>query len=358
MVLQRRILEDDIKSIASISDIIGARVKLDPVGRALKGYCPFTEHDEPTLYVFQSPETERWRCFSCSTGGDVIAFVKKWENCSHGDAVRSLAVEYGLSLPKVTPETETTQCHTSLIRARSNIIEPDLSQYTSRAQEREIRAQAYRRLIRNQRELRLCSDGLWRPNYRKDDRKLEVGKLAYKGRLNRFGTINPFNGRLPEPRPIGIVVALPTTLENHVEIELVDGRIKIEDCSEVFNAGEITWVEGEAIYKEVETKEHYPASLLGCTTAGFCLIEPLGSSPFWIPPKAPDEIGLIARTVVAYIDDARGKTACQLSLESFFVNEATDGKIPSSYTDVSGIKVPIEIPKYSPKRHADRINGI
>jgi hypothetical protein len=45
-----------------------------------------------------------------------------------------------------------------------------------------------------------------------------------------------------------------------------------------------------------------------------------------------------------------------LTLESFFIHDCLDGAIPDFYTDVSGIDVPIEIPKSSPKRHADRLS--
>jgi hypothetical protein len=143
-------------------------------------------------------------------------------------------------------------------------------------------------------------------------------------------------------------------LQNHVEIECPDGQIRIEDASEVFNAGEITWVRGEAIVKDVTTNAHDTATLLGCSSMGFCLIEPADSPPFWIGPKEPDEAGGRARPFAANIHDVSGRSVRFLSLESFFIHDSIDGKIPDSYRDVSGIEVPIEVPKYSLKRHADR----
>ena len=365
MDIHQRILEEDLKAIVDIVQIIGRRVKLDPVGRAFRGNCPLAEHREPTFYVFKTPETERWRCFgSCNAGGDVIAFVKKLDNLSHGDAVRSLAVEYGLApSTKATSKPETPDGRTCSLRTMADNIAPDQSLFAFGNRERErnleTQAQAYKRLIakaRPERELRLCSDGLWRPNYYYDDRQLIVGNLGYKGRINRFGRINGLKSLLPESRPVGIVVALPTTLQNHVEIERPDGQIRIEDASEVFNAGEITWVRGEAIVKDVTTNAHDTATLLGCSSMGFCLIEPPGSPPFWIGPKEPDEAGGRARPFGAYIHDVWGRSVRLLSLESFFIHDSIDGEIPNSYRDVSGIQVQIEVPKYSLKRHADRIN--
>ena len=260
---QQRMLEEDLKAIVDIVKFIGRRVKLDPVGRAFRGNCPLADHSEPTFYVFQTPETERWRCFgTCNAGGDVIAFIKKLDNLSHGDAVRSLAIEYGLAPTKATSKPETPDGRTCSLRTMEDNIAPDQSLFASASRERErkrqleFQAQVYDRLIgmqRPKRELRLCSDGLWRPNYYYDDRQLTVGNLGYKGKINRPGGINALRRSLPESRPVGIVVALPSTLENHVEIETPDGRIRTEDSGGIFNAGEITWVKGEAIFKDVNT---------------------------------------------------------------------------------------------------------
>jgi len=158
----------------------------------------------------------------------------------------------------------------------------------------------------------------------------------------------------PELRPVGIVVALPSTLEEHCEIEGPDGRIRTEDATGIFNAGEITWVSGEAIVKDIIRGDHRTATLLGMSSIGFCLIAPEGSPPFWIAPKEPDAAGGRPRPFAEYIHDVGGMSVRLLSLESFFIHDSIDGKIPDSYRDVSGIEVPIEVPKYSLKRHADR----
>jgi hypothetical protein len=350
----QRILEDDLKAIVDIVKFIGRRVPLQLSGHSFKANCPFHQENTPSFYVF--PDRQSWRCFgSCNAAGGVIDFMEKFYNLSHGEAVRSLAVEYALALPKATSEPETLDGRTCSLKTMSDSIAPDQSLFASGTRERKREIQAYVAKQRSGRELRLCSDGLWRPNYYYDDRQLIVGNLGYKGRINRFGRINGLKSLLPESRPVGIVVALPTTLQNHVEIERPDGQIRIEDASEVFNAGEITWVRGEAIVKDVTTNAHDTATLLGCSTMGFCLIEPPGSLPFWIGPKEPDEAGGRARPFGAYIHDVWGRSVRLLSLESFFIHDSIDGDIPDSYRDVSGIQVPIEVPKYSLKRHADRI---
>ena len=358
---QQRILEDDLNLVVDIAKFIGRRVPLQRSGHSFKANCPFHQEKTPSFHVF--PDRQSWRCFgSCNTGGDVIAFIKKLDHLSHGDAVRSLAVEYGLAPhTQATSKPETPDGRTCSLRTMADNIAPDQSLFASRNRERErkreLEAQAYEGLIgkqRYERELRLCSDGLWRPNYYYDDRQLTVGNLGYKGRISRFGRKNGLKTSLPESRPVGIVVALASTLENHVEIEVPDGRIRTEDASGIFNAGGITWVEGEAIWKDVITGEHNTATLLGCSTMGFCLIEPIGTPPFWIAPKEPNEAGGRDRPFAAYIHDVGGRSVRLLSLESFFIHDSIAGKIPDSYRDVSGMEVPIEVPKYSLKRHADR----
>ncbi len=358
---RQRILEDDLNLVVDIAEFIGRRVPLQRSGNSFKAPCPFHQEKTPSFHVF--PDRQSWRCFgSCNAVGGVIDFMKKFYNLSHGEAVRSLAVEYALALPKATSEPETPDGRTCSLKTMSNTIAPDQSLFASGTHGLERAREAYEGLIGNPpfgRKLRLCSDGRWRPTYYYDDRQLIVGNLGYKGRINRFGRRNDLKSLLPESRPVGIVVALPTTLQNHVEIERPDGRIRIEDASEVFNAGEITWVHGEAILKDINTNEHDTATLLGCSSMGFCLVsidgEAPGSPPFRIGPKEPDEAGGRARPFGAYIHDVWGRSVRLLSLESFFIHDSIDGDIPDSYRDVSGIQVPIEIPKYSLKRHADRI---
>jgi DNA primase len=67
-------------------------VELHRCGSALVGRCPF--HDDggrPNLYVY--PETERWYCYRCSTGGDVLTFVERMEGVDFRGAVERLLGE-------------------------------------------------------------------------------------------------------------------------------------------------------------------------------------------------------------------------------------------------------------------------
>ena len=88
---------DEIKRKIDLTEYIGARVQLKKAGRNFKANCPF--HNEKTPSFVVSPERQIWRCFgSCQTGGDVIAFLMKWDNLTFYEAVKELAQEAGIKL--------------------------------------------------------------------------------------------------------------------------------------------------------------------------------------------------------------------------------------------------------------------
>jgi DNA primase len=83
---------DEIETIRAnnpIEQVIGRYVELRPSGRRLVGRCPFHEDRAPSLVVY--PNNQSWFCFACDVGGDVFAFVKRIENISFGEALRTLS---------------------------------------------------------------------------------------------------------------------------------------------------------------------------------------------------------------------------------------------------------------------------
>jgi predicted P-loop ATPase len=68
------------KAAVSIVDVIGRYVELRKHGREFKGLCPFHEDRNPSMSVV--PHKEMFYCHSCAVGGDVIAFVRRIEDCS------------------------------------------------------------------------------------------------------------------------------------------------------------------------------------------------------------------------------------------------------------------------------------
>ena len=163
MDVRRHIFEEDLKAIVDIVKFIGARVKLEPAGRAFQGRCPFADHSNFTFYVFGAPEKERWRCFGpCNSAGDVFAFLRKLDNLSHSEAVRSVAIECGLAPPDTIPDTGKTEPCTSDQQPIRGIIKPEQSLFAYGPGTREFQRQELeKRFIEGftQGALRQCSDG-------------------------------------------------------------------------------------------------------------------------------------------------------------------------------------------------------
>ena len=53
-----------------------------------QGVCPFHEEREGSFTVYG--DTERWYCFGCGEGGDVLDFLQRIEGLSLPEAIRRL----------------------------------------------------------------------------------------------------------------------------------------------------------------------------------------------------------------------------------------------------------------------------
>ena len=77
---------DDVKARLDIVDVVGGYVSdLKKSGRTWKARCPF--HNERTPSFVVDPGRGTWHCFgACSTGGDVIEFVRRSEHLEFREA--------------------------------------------------------------------------------------------------------------------------------------------------------------------------------------------------------------------------------------------------------------------------------
>ena len=89
---------DELKSHASIAQIVSERVPLRRSGTALKGLCPF--HGEKTPSFNVNEEKGFFHCFGCGVGGDVIKFVELYDKITFPEAVRQIAARVGLPVPE------------------------------------------------------------------------------------------------------------------------------------------------------------------------------------------------------------------------------------------------------------------
>ncbi len=109
---------DDVKARLDIIDVVSGYVTdLKKSGRTFKACCPF--HNERTPSFVVDPERQTWHCFgACSTGGDVIEFVRRREGMDFKEALRLCAERAGVELrPPTAREVEQREQHERLLQA-------------------------------------------------------------------------------------------------------------------------------------------------------------------------------------------------------------------------------------------------
>ena len=78
-----------LKARHPLAEVVeSAGVKLKGRGRVRQGFCPFHEESEGSFTVYG--DTERFWCFGCGAGGDVLDFLRQVEGLSLPDAIRRL----------------------------------------------------------------------------------------------------------------------------------------------------------------------------------------------------------------------------------------------------------------------------
>lgn len=95
MRIDDRVL-DEIRQKSSIVDVISEYVDLKKKGSNYMGLCPFHSEKTPSFSVSESKQI--FKCFGCSSGGDVITFIMKIEHLSFIEAVKFLAEKYNIEL--------------------------------------------------------------------------------------------------------------------------------------------------------------------------------------------------------------------------------------------------------------------
>lgn len=94
---------DELRVRTGLAAVVGRRVKLTRAGREWKGCCPFHNEKTPSFYV--NEDKGFYHCFGCGAHGDAIRFLVEQEGLGFMDAVRQLASEAGLEMPRQTPRT-------------------------------------------------------------------------------------------------------------------------------------------------------------------------------------------------------------------------------------------------------------
>jgi DNA primase len=88
---------NEIRSRASMVEVISDFVSLRKAGKNYLGLCPF--HSERTPSFTVNEEKGIFHCFGCGAGGNIFSFLMRAHQLSFPEAVNFLAKRYGVSLP-------------------------------------------------------------------------------------------------------------------------------------------------------------------------------------------------------------------------------------------------------------------
>lgn len=89
---------EDVRAAADIVVVVQDTVALRRVGNSYKGLCPFHNEKSPSFNVHR--DRGFFHCFGCGVGGDAIKFVELRDKIPFVEAVRILAVKFGIPIPE------------------------------------------------------------------------------------------------------------------------------------------------------------------------------------------------------------------------------------------------------------------
>ena len=90
----------ELLSKLDIVNVVSRYVPLKKKGRTYWGCCPFHHEKEPSFAV--NEDRQFYHCFGCKESGNAISFVQKMESVDYIDAVKMLAAEAKMELPKTS----------------------------------------------------------------------------------------------------------------------------------------------------------------------------------------------------------------------------------------------------------------
>lgn len=114
-----------VKSIVQCPDIAADEVILKSSGKDLRGKCPLPGHegDSPSFYCYDNGSGffDKWWCFRCGQGGDVVDLFAAMHGLTHnlGFALDAIAERYRIKLWKDTDLMSTNQLMTMKARKQS-----------------------------------------------------------------------------------------------------------------------------------------------------------------------------------------------------------------------------------------------
>ena len=92
-----------VKARHSLATVVeSAGVKLHGTGRVRQSVCPFHDEAEGSFTVYS--DSQRWYCFGCGEGGDVLDFIQRTESVPLSAALQLLGGGAATALPRASLE--------------------------------------------------------------------------------------------------------------------------------------------------------------------------------------------------------------------------------------------------------------
>lgn len=115
MSLMSRKIIGAVKDAVPIEEYAGELTELRRCGYSLRGRCPVHNGSNPHSFVV-TPKRQKWHCFGCCEGGDVIDLCQTVEGGQLWEAVIGLALKYGVDLPQRPPSWYVRQDEKAKVR--------------------------------------------------------------------------------------------------------------------------------------------------------------------------------------------------------------------------------------------------
>ncbi len=95
---------DELRMRITLSAVVGRHLRLTKAGREFKACCPFHNEKTPSFYV--NDEKGFYHCFGCEAHGDAIRWLTDQRGLPFMDAVKELAAEAGMEVPRPDPREQ------------------------------------------------------------------------------------------------------------------------------------------------------------------------------------------------------------------------------------------------------------
>lgn len=92
---------DELRARITLSSVIMRTTKLTRAGREWKACCPFHNEKSPSFTV--NDQKGFYHCFGCQAHGDVIRWMTDQRGLSFMDAIKELAAQAGMEVPRADP---------------------------------------------------------------------------------------------------------------------------------------------------------------------------------------------------------------------------------------------------------------